>query len=72
MPKLKTVRFPKKLMKELGLSMGKEGLLIEKQKLTDIKKFQSKPADELVKEPKKSFSVGKTSEEQRAEDKGVY
>ena len=59
-------------MKEMGIIIGDEGVLIEKEKLSDIKKFQRKP-DELPKiEPKKTFSVGEISEEKRAENKGIY
>ena len=72
MVKSKLVPFPKKWMKEMGIIVGKEGVLIDKQKLSDIKKFQQPKEEQPDTSPKKSNFRTDTGEKERAEKIGVY
>ena len=66
----KLVPFTKVMQKQMGFVNTKQGLMVNKKKLTDIIKYQKKD-DKIVKNIKDKKDV-KTQEKQALEAKGIY
>jgi len=69
------VPFPSKLAKEMGIQIGDQGVMVDKKKLGDFKKFTRPKADEpdIVKEKVvEEKSEKSAADKQRDIDKGIY
>lgn len=73
--KSKLVPFTKASMKKLGIVSTKNGMMIERQRLGDIKKFQRPKVDDpkaVVVKQKSVQEMGKEKMNKKDEDLGIF